>query len=50
MPGNTVSINDSPKLQWYVGDSKMEKLLKLLKREGYKYRVCRQINKASKNK
>jgi len=50
MPGNIVAINNSPKLQWYVGDSKMEKLLKLLRRVGYKHRVCRQINKAAKNK
>jgi len=34
MPGNTVVINNA--LYWYVGDSKMEKLLKLLKEIGIK--------------
>lgn len=36
MPGNIISINGSKSLEWYVGDSKMPKLLKLLKEIGFK--------------
>lgn len=34
MPGNTVRINDSSELEWYVGDSKMEGLIKWLNENG----------------
>lgn len=30
MPGNTVIINNSKELEWYVGDSKMDELIKYL--------------------
>lgn len=30
MPGNTITINNSKKLEWYVGDSKMDKLIEYL--------------------
>ncbi len=34
MPGNTIRINSS--LEWYVGDSKMDKLLKYLDKIGFR--------------
>ena len=34
MPGNSVVINDSKDLNWYVGDSKMEELIKYLDKIG----------------
>jgi len=36
MPGNIIKINNSKDLEWYVGDSKMKKLIKLLNKIGYK--------------
>jgi hypothetical protein len=36
MPGNTVRINDSPDMEWYVGDSAMEVLLVVLNYLGRK--------------
>jgi len=36
MPGNSVVINDSKDLNWYVGDSEMEKLIKYLDKIGIK--------------
>lgn len=36
MPGNIITINSSVDLEWYVGDSKMEKLIKVLNKIGYK--------------
>lgn len=35
MPGNTVVINGSPELTYYVGDSKLELLLALLREIGH---------------
>jgi len=34
MPGNLIRINGAEKLTWYVGDSKMEKLIKFLNKTG----------------
>ncbi len=34
MPGNIIKINKSKKLEWYVGDSNMPKLIKYLDRIG----------------
>jgi len=34
MPGNIVKINSSEELAWYVGDSKMEELIKFLNEIG----------------
>ena len=34
MPGNTVKINNSDDLEWYVGDSKMEQVIALLDEVG----------------
>ena len=34
MPGNTVVINNSKNLEWYVGDSKMPKLMRWLDKYG----------------
>jgi len=34
MPGNTVQINNSPGLTWYVGDSKMPELMAYLHKIG----------------
>lgn len=36
MPGNTIVINKSEELQWYVGDSKMDLLIALLNEIGHK--------------
>lgn len=36
MPGNVVRINNSNKSKWYVGDSKMEELIKFLNDIGFK--------------
>jgi len=36
MPGNIVKINGSEDLQWYIGDSKMQKLIKHLNKLGHK--------------
>ena len=36
MPGNMIKINDSDDLSWYVGDSKMEELIKWLSENGYR--------------
>jgi len=36
MPGNIVRINNSDEFEWYVGDSKMEKLIELLNTIGHK--------------
>ena len=36
MPGNTISINKREELTWYVGDSKMKRLIKLLNKVGMK--------------
>lgn len=36
MPGNTVKINKSKEFEWYVGDSKMEELIKYLDKIGTK--------------
>lgn len=35
MPGNIIRINNSDELEWYVGDSKMEKLIKYLNKIGF---------------
>jgi len=34
MPGNSVKINDGKSLNWYVGDSKMDKLIEYLDKIG----------------
>jgi len=36
MPGNLISVNDSKDLTWYVGDSKIEKLIEFLDKVGFK--------------
>lgn len=36
MAGNTIMINNSKNLEWYVGDSKIEKVIKLLNKHGIK--------------
>ena len=36
MPGNIVKINDSNEYSWYVGDSRMEELIKYLDEIGIK--------------
>ena len=42
MPGNTIRINESDDLDWYIGDSKMEELIEWLDRNGVKVdvKVC----------
>ncbi len=37
MPGNLISINERKELTWYVGDSKMDKLIESLNRVGFKW-------------
>ena len=34
MPGNSVKINDGKSLNWYVGDSEMDKLIEYLDKHG----------------
>ena len=36
MPGNTIKINKRAELEWYVGDSKMDELVKWLEKNGVK--------------
>lgn len=36
MPGNTIKINSSGTLEWYIGDSKMEELIEWLNINGVK--------------
>ena len=36
MPGNIVKINGSKKLEWYVGDSQIEKVIAVLDKAGFK--------------
>ena len=36
MPGNIIKINNSDKLSWYVGDSKMESLIHFLDEVGFR--------------
>ena len=36
MPGNLIKINNCDELEWYVGDSKMEKVIKCLEKYGFK--------------
>jgi len=38
MPGNTIVINNSKELSWYVGDSRMEELIKYLDEIGERER------------
>jgi len=42
MPGNTIRINESDDLDWYIGDSKMEELIEWLDKNGVKVeaKVC----------
>ena len=43
MPGNTIRINESTNLDWYVGDSKMDDLIEWLNENGLKrddFRDC----------
>lgn len=34
MPGNTIVINNNAEYKWYVGDSKMDELIKWLDENG----------------
>lgn len=43
MPTSIIKINNSDELQWYVGDSRMEELIKLLNKLGSKIQI--KINK-----
>ena len=36
MPGNMIIINNSDELQWYIGDSKMDKLISYLDKIGFR--------------
>lgn len=36
MPGNIVKINNAKDMEWYVGDSQMDKVIALLDEIGYK--------------
>lgn len=36
MPSNTIKINFSDELSWYVGDSKMDDLISYLDEIGYR--------------
>lgn len=36
MPANIVKINESKELEWYVGDSKIEEVISLLDKVGFR--------------
>lgn len=36
MPGNTIKINNFDGLEWYIGDSKMDGVIKHLNNVGFK--------------
>ena len=36
MPGNTIKINNSDDLEWYVGDSKIDELIEWLDKNSFK--------------
>ena len=36
MPGNIVQVNSAKELEWYVGDSKMDELIKYLDEVGFR--------------
>ena len=36
MPGNIVQINFAKELEWYIGDSKMEELIRYLDKLGFR--------------
>ena len=36
MPGNIIQINSAEELEWYVGDSKMDDLIKYLDEIGFR--------------
>ena len=36
LSGNTIKINNSDDLEWYVGDSNMEELIDFIKEKGIK--------------
>jgi len=48
MPGNIIIINNSSDLEWYVGDSKMEKLIRFLDKIGFKTNDESKLNKNNK--
>ena len=39
MAGNTIKINNNNNFQWYVGDSKMDELIKWLNKNGIKEKI-----------
>ena len=38
MPGNTVKINNTEELEWYIGDSRIDEVIKFLEGVGTKTR------------
>ena len=47
MPGNIIKINGSKKLSWYVGDSKMKKVIAYLDKIGFRESVKNVISRDS---
>ena len=47
MPGNTIQINGSEKMKWYVGDSKLDELLLWLEENGIQ-EECKVITRYDK--
>ena len=48
MPGNIVKINNYEPLSWYVGDSKMDELIKWLNKNGVRDKMTSGIGGESK--
>jgi len=36
MPGNTIKINNYDGLEWYIGDSRIDQVIELLDKVGFK--------------
>jgi len=47
MPGNIIKINNNDELKWYVGDSKMEELIKFLNKIGFKEKKITPIKRCA---
>lgn len=43
MPSNIIQINNSKKLEWCVGDSKMEKLIAYLDEVGFRVKATKKV-------
>ena len=49
MLGNLVKINDSNAMRFYLGEKKMKRLMRFLKKHGYQYGNTEPIQPVKKN-